>query len=373
MENIVFLFLATIFLAYSNGANDNFKGVATLYGSNTASYRTAIALASVAVFAGALGSLFLSQGLIQNFSGKGLVPDTVANSSGFLLSAALGAGVTVMLASWLGFPISTTHSLTGALAGAGFMAAGPQINLSILGKVFMMPLIVFPVISVVLAALTHMSFRSVRQKMGVTKEWCVCLGPQQHSIPVPEIGSGHMARSIQFPEIMVAETEKCQLRYCGRILGINIQSLVDLLHFISAGMVSFARGLNDTPKIAALMLSAKALGITRGTLWVGLAMVMGGLLNARKVAETMGKRITELHQGQGFSANLVTGLIVAGASWWGLPVSTTHVSCGSIIGIGLLSKKANVRLVGEIMLAWILTLPLAALLSAGFYGMLKLF
>ena len=90
------LFAAALFLAYANGANDNFKGVATLYGSNAASYRTALTLATIATVAGSLASVFLAQTLIKAFSGKGLVPDAVAATPEFLMAVALGAAITVV-------------------------------------------------------------------------------------------------------------------------------------------------------------------------------------------------------------------------------------------------------------------------------------
>lgn len=80
-------------------------------------------------------------------------------------------------------------------------------------------------------------------------------------------------------------------------------------------------------------------------------------------ALTMSNRITKINHGQGFSANLVTAFLVIFASKWGVPVSTTHVSCGSIFGLGLVNKKANLSVIRQIILAWFLTLPLAAVLS----------
>src|SRR3989475_7779319 len=128
----ILLFLAVVFLAYSNGANDNFKGVASLFGSRTCSYRTAISWATVTTFAGSVAAIFLAQGLLKKFSGKGLVPDALTASPEFLLAVAIGAGATVILATLTGFPISTTHGLTGALVGAGLMAAGPEVNFGVL-------------------------------------------------------------------------------------------------------------------------------------------------------------------------------------------------------------------------------------------------
>ena len=114
------LLLSVCFLAYSNGANDNFKGVASLFGSRTTGYPTAITWATVTTFAGSVAAIFLAQALLKKFSGKGLVPDALAGSDYFLLAVAAGAGATVILATFTGFPISTTHALMGAMVGSGW-------------------------------------------------------------------------------------------------------------------------------------------------------------------------------------------------------------------------------------------------------------
>ena len=145
------LFLAACFLAYSNGANDNFKGVASLFGSGTTSYRTAIGWATGATFAGSICSIFLAKMLLVKFSGKGLVPEQIVGSQDFLLAVALGAGITVIVATLTGFPVSTTHGLTGAMIGSGLVAAGAEVNLQWLGKGFVLPLLLSPVLAVVLA------------------------------------------------------------------------------------------------------------------------------------------------------------------------------------------------------------------------------
>ena len=96
---------------------------------------------------------------------------------------------------------------------------------------------------------------------------------------------------------------------------------------------------------------------------MGLAIAAGGLISARRVAETMSYRITEMNHGQGFTANLVTSLIVLGASRIGMPVSTTHVSCGALFGLGGVTKQAHWQTVGQVALSWVITLPVAAALS----------
>src|SRR6187431_304248 len=92
------LFFAVCFLAYSNGANDNFKGVASLFGSRTCSYQTAISWATITTGAGSIAAIFLAQSLLKRFSGKGLVPDPLTTQPEFLLAVVLGAGATVILA-----------------------------------------------------------------------------------------------------------------------------------------------------------------------------------------------------------------------------------------------------------------------------------
>lgn len=367
---LALLFIATVFLAYSNGANDNFKGVATLFGSGTADYKRAIAWATLTTLAGSVCSIFLAEALVKNFSGKGLVPDALTVSPQFLLGVALAAGLTVMLATVTGFPVSTTHALTGALIGAGLAAVGLQVNFSKLGNSFFLPLLISPIIAVVLGAAAYMVARALRVKCGVTKEWCVCIGETQQIIPIAQPASVLSLARVPLPEIAMGTTAECTQRYQGRMLGVSTQSVIDFFHFVSAGSVGFARGLNDTPKVVALILVIKSVGIRWGMIVVALGMAVGGLINARKVAITMSKKITPLNHGQGFTANLVTAALVFSASRWGLPVSTTHVSVGSLFGIGLITKQANPRVVVGILLSWVLTLPIAAILGGIAYTLL---
>ena len=126
--------LGVIVLAYANGANDNFKGVATLFGSGTASYRTALAWATVTTLAGSLCALLLAQGLVDTFKGKGLVPDAVTTQGRFLLAVSLAGAGTVLLATRVGMPVSTTHALTGGLVGAGLLAADGDVRFAALGQ-----------------------------------------------------------------------------------------------------------------------------------------------------------------------------------------------------------------------------------------------
>jgi PiT family inorganic phosphate transporter len=362
------LFLATCFLAYSNGANDNFKGVASLFGSRTSGYRTAISWATITTFSGSIMSIFLAQTLLKKFSAKGIVPDHFTGSEYLLLAVAMGAGLTVILATLTGFPISTTHALTGAIIGCGLVAVGSQVNFGALGKGFVLPLLLSPVLAMAVAGLLYVILHGTRVALGFKKEWCICIGEGERVIAMRQPNSLLALRAVSLPShLTVDEVENCRERYGGNFLGLTSQQVVDAAHFLSAGTVSFARGLNDTPKIVALLLLWKALDIRWGLVAVALTMAIGGLLNARKVAETMSKKITTMNHGQGFTANLTTAILVVLASLFGLPVSTTHVSVGSLFGIGLTTGKASYPMISAIVLSWLVTLPCAAILTGTTY------
>ncbi|HZE57876.1 MAG TPA: anion permease [Chthoniobacterales bacterium] len=366
---IAFLLLvAAAFVAFSNGANDNFKGVATIYGSGTASYQTSITWATITTFAGSVTSMFLAQALLMKFSGKGLVPDAFTGSESFLLAVAIGAGLTVILATRLGFPISTTHSILGALIGTGAVVSGVHgVNLSALGKGFVTPLLLSPLIAVVLGALLYALFHSIRWLLRLPKEWCICVGCEERVVAMPGSTSMLAMRALPMPALTLAAGEtvsSCCERYTGAIAGVDAQKIVDAGHFLSAGVVSFARGLNDAPKIAALLLLVKFLTPATEVAIVAVTMALGGLLFARRVAETMSHQITRMNPGQAFSSNLSSGILVILASTIGLPVSTTHVTVGSLFGIGLTTGQANIKTVAGIVFSWMITLPCAAAIAA---------
>ena len=369
---LILLLLATCFLAYSNGANDNFKGVASLYGSKTTSYRTALTWATITTFAGSIFSIFLAQALLKKFSGKGIVPDSLVGSETFLLAVVIGAALTVILATLIGFPISTTHGLTGAIVGSGLVAVGKGVNFAALQKSFLLPLLLSPVVAVALSALIYLLLRFIRISIGVRKEWCVCVGSEERVVAMPQPASAIALQPVtQEYSVMIAESGHCRERYAGSFVGLESQQIMDGAHFASAGVVCFARALNDTPKIAAMLLVVHLFDIRWGFIAVALMIALGGWIHSRKIAETMSRKITSMNHGQGLAANLCTGLLVIAASVYGLPVSTTHVAVGSIFGIGLTARKAHPKVMAGIVLSWIITLPCAALLSATAYWLIQ--
>ncbi|MBI5863085.1 MAG: inorganic phosphate transporter [Planctomycetes bacterium] len=367
----VILIIAVFWLAYSNGANDNFKGVATLYGSATTGYGPALKLATISTLAGSVLSLLLASTLAKVFSGNGLVPPALAGDPSLLIAVGAAAAVTIMIATLLGMPTSTTHALTGALLGVSVVAGGAQAPIGTLWTSFFLPLLVSPLLAIAGASVVYPALRAARHYLGVSRETCVCVGTERAPVLAgagenPPIGLGSPVVTVS-----VADAGQCIERYEGRVVGLDAQTAVNGLHYFSAAAVCFARAVNDTPKIAALLLAG---GFAGGAHWglglVAAAMALGGWLNSRRVAETMSRRITELNAGQGLTGNLVTAALVLGASHLGVPVSTTHVSCGSLFGIGFATGAARWKTVGAILLAWATTLPCGALLGAAAFWVL---
>jgi PiT family inorganic phosphate transporter len=172
-------------------------------------------------------------------------------------------------------------------------------------------------------------------------------------------------------EITTGTKAQCVERYQGRVLGIDVGSLLDGLHYLSAGAVSFARGLNDTPKIAAILLVGSVFDPLIAIVLVGFLIGVGGILHAKKVAEKMSHDITEMNHAEGLLANLVTSSLVIFASRFGMPVSTTHVSCGALFGIGAATSKAHFKTIRGIVASWVITLPVAMILSGVFFLLLR--
>lgn len=316
---VAVLFLAVCFVAFTNGANANFKGVASLYGSGTTTRRQAALWGTATTFAGSLAalvaSMYFTSGLLASFSGRGIVPNDLVASQRFVCAVALGAALTSFLATRFGFPVSTTHALVGALAGAGLAGSG-EVHFAALGTQFLYPLFFSPVVAAVAGAVVYLLLKRLR------------LAPD-HRTPT-----------------------------------------LDALHVLSAGAASFARGLNDTPKMVALMLAVPNLEPYGAFLIVAAAIALGGLLDIDRVAETLGKKLTGMNPGQGFAASLVTAGLVTTATLHSLPVSTTHVSVGALVGMGTATRQTYWRKAVEVLAAWVSTVPCGAALAAGAYAVL---
>jgi PiT family inorganic phosphate transporter len=318
-------------------------------------------LATWTTLAGSLSALVVATELASRFSGRGLVPDDVVAEPVFVLAAALGAASTVLLATRLGLPVSTTHALTGALLGAGLAIAGPgQIVFRALASSFVTPLLVSPLVALTLAAALRPGLRRLEAALP-PEPTCVCAAP---ALEPATAGAGPLVRLQVRPTLRVGASDACERHGARPLLTLAPRALLDKLHLLSAGAVGFARGLNDAPKIAGLLVALNVTAPGFGITALALAMAFGGLLAARRVARTLAFGITGMNATEGLSANLVTAGLVLLASPAGWPVSTTHVSCGALIGIGAANGEARWRMIAAIAAAWAVTLPAAAAVSA---------
>src|SRR3990167_1231690 len=194
------LIAVALFLAFGNGANDNFKGFATVWGSESLGYRQALLLATLATLAGSLLSLFLASGLAQQFSGKGLLPQAIVSAPQFILSVGIGAALTVIIATRVGLPISTTHALIGGLIGAGWAASPDEVQFTQLGNSFLLPLLFSPVVAALLGLVAYRLLR-----LRPTAKDCACVLPPQAGLALP----GGTLLSLATPQLLIADDATC--------------------------------------------------------------------------------------------------------------------------------------------------------------------
>jgi PiT family inorganic phosphate transporter len=357
------LVLLTVAVAFANGANDVSKGIATLVGSGTSKYRAAVLWGSVWTVAGGLAAAFATQGLVATFSGKGILPAHGTGNTGVLLSVAIGAVLWLAIATATGLPVSTTHALTGALCGVGIASAGLRgVVWGTVANRTALPLALSPLLSLALMLLFAPLFSFAFRRFA---RFCVCL-EKRETAAVPAVGVS-AAASTGAPPLPVLEIgSECPPETLVRV------NVLDSLHWLSAGATSFFRGLNDTPKILALGVAAVAAwGLSQTSFYalVALSMGLGSLLAGLRVTNTLARKVTRISHDGGLAANVTTSLLVGFASSFALPVSTTHVSSGAILGIAAGSKTAGIhwKTVREILLAWVVTLPVAGLVAALVY------
>lgn len=368
---LVVLVLLVGLLAFANGSNDNCKGVATLVGFGAARPRQAMIWATVTTAAGSAISFWFAGGLIKSFS-TGLFSAGTPLDPTFFVAVLAGAFGWVIFATLFGLPVSTTHAITGGLLGAGLTTFGTSpVRWAELGAKFALPLAASPLLSMSLVYLVAWPVLYVVQQYS---GGCVCVVERPAAIATgPVTAAACTGDSLA---VIADSVEECARQPV--VAAVSTSAATTALHWFSSGMVGFARGWNDAPKVAALSVGALAgAQVTGGTalafLVVTLGMAAGGLVAGRRVLETMAKKLTPLPLAESLTASLATASLVGMASWAGLPVSTTHVSTGAIIGAGLKNDARKVKWgkVGEVVLSWVVTLPVAGLMAAGIAVVLR--
>lgn len=335
-------------LAYANGSNDNSKGVATLVGYGAASTRSALLYAAITTALGAAVSFWFSGGLLKSFSTGLFTHATTGLNTNFFIAVLIGAFGWVIFATLTGLPVSTTHAIMGSLVGAGLVAVGrDKVQWAVLGRGFVLPLVLSPILGL-----------GIVYVVAWPVVWLVERTARLRKVEVEQLATVASSAGDGTQVVELEYESKTQVR--------RISPGANAVHWTSGGLIGFARGWNDTPKIAALGLLAFPNRVSIAFAIVSLAMAAGGLISGRRVLDTMARKLTPLPLTESLTASLTTAGLVCLASWKGLPVSTTHVSTGSIVGAGLKNDPASVkwRKVLEIVLSWIITLPAAGLLAA---------
>jgi PiT family inorganic phosphate transporter len=344
-------------LAFGNGANDVSKGVATLAGSGRTSYRTALAWGTLWTCLGAIASLVISIGLVKAFTSAIVAPEVLALPA-FALAVAAGAGAWVVLASVTGLPVSTTHALTGAIVGVAVVAGGPgAVGWWMLVSVIAAPLALSPLVS---AGIGY-AVQSVARRLSPA---CVCV---QDDVAISSIDADGSIAGRVAPQIVVCT---CANASAGAGDGMMRRWMpAGTLHWGAAAVVSFARGVNDNAKLAAIALLG--LPAVEPSIWAAFAvtaaaMTIGSYAAGLRVTRTLGERVVDMDTDTGLAAALVAAALVLAASFYMLPVSTTHVATGAIVGAGVRQGGGAVdwRRVRSLIGVWIGTLPIAAALAA---------
>jgi PiT family inorganic phosphate transporter len=150
---------------------------------------------------------------------------------------------------------------------------------------------------------------------------------------------------------------------------------VNNMHWLTSGLLSFSRGLNDSPKLIAIILPFLYIhdGVPIGFyIWGGIAMGLGSWFAGKNITEVLGFKLTRMNHEQGFSANLISTFVVIAASKFGMPVSTTHVSSSSIMGVGLVNNQGlNKQTVISMFFAWLVTVPISGIFAMLVYLVFK--
>jgi PiT family inorganic phosphate transporter len=413
----VFIALAVVFGLYMTwgiGANDVANAMGTSVGSGGITVMTAIVIAAIFEFTGA----FLAGGHVTETIRKGIIdPTTILGQPEILvfgmLGALLAAAIWLMVASSRGWPVSTTHSIVGAIVGFAMAAIG--IDAVQWGKIsqIVASWVVSPILGGVIAFLLMMSIRylilNTDSPFQSARRWgpaYVFLVGFIISLVTLFKGLKHLNLDLSVAMSFVSATAfGLFLAVIGWVLidRVKVDSGADRdFHFASVEKVftpmmiftacamAFAHGSNDVANgigplaaVVSIVNSVNA-GATEVVvqksalpLWIlvlgGAGIVVGLATMGYRVMKTIGTRITELTPSRGYCATLAAAATVVLASRTGLPVSTTHIAVGAVIGVGLARGigAIDMRVIGGIVVSWVVTLPIGGVLAALFYFTLK--
>jgi len=395
-------------MAYGIGANDVANAMGTSVGSKALTIKQAIIIAMIFEFAGA----YLAGGEVTSTIRKGII-----DSSAFvaipeslvigMISALLAAGVWLLVASYLGWPVSTTHSIIGAIVGFALVAVGTEAIQW--GKVagIVGSWIVTPAISGFIAYLIFMSAQKLifdtDSPLNNAKRYVpIYMGLAAFVMALVTIKKGlkHVGLELGAVEgYSIAIAAAVAVAILGKVLIArlkidpaadkemqfnNVEKVFAILMIVTACCMAFAHGSNDVANaigpLAAVVSIVQHDGeiVKKSALvwWIlplgGLGIVIGLAILGKKVIKTIGEGITHLTPSRGFAAELAAASTVVIASGTGLPISTTQTLVGAVLGVGMARGIAalNLGVVRNIVVSWVITLPVGAVLAIVIYYVL---
>jgi PiT family inorganic phosphate transporter len=411
-NSTLFIVMALVFGLYMTwgiGANDVANVMGTSVGSGAITVRTAIIIAAIFEFAGAA----LAGGNVTQTIRKGIIdPAPITNNPEILmfgmLAALLAAAVWLMIASARGWPVSTTHSIVGAVVGFAIAAIGLEaVQWGKIGQIvasWLVSPLLGGAVSFVLMLSIHRLILNTADPFASAKRWgpvYVFLVGFIISLVTIFKGLKHLKIDLSIPtSFAVAIAIGVGCGFIGYLLiqrvkvdeeadkDFNYASVekvfVPMMLFTACGM-AFAHGSNDVANGVGPMAAVVGLVKSGGEvaqkselpIWIlligGFGIVVGLATYGYRVMRTIGTKITELTPTRGFCATMAAAATVVLASRTGMPVSTTHIAVGGVIGVGMARGigALDLRVIGGIIMSWIITLPIGGTLAALFYFMLR--
>ena len=418
---LILIPLLTFYVAWNLGANDVANSMGTSVGSKVITLRQALLIAGILEFTGAV---VFGKGVSETLATKIANPNLFSANPQLLLlgmiSVLLSCGLWLQIATSWGLPVASSHTIVGAIAGFSWVAAGiSAVDWIYIGRICLAWLIT-PLLSGLVAALFYSLLRyfilQPRDSVERLHEWIPWLSvivfslfgvivlptfftqPFFTSLPLPthdfSLASGAIAAVIftitswnYLEQLSVKENNQDASSCSTPETEGTLESLLGRFQILSACFVAFAHGSNDVGNAIA-PLAAIAYIINTDSVpfdnlpiptWIlilgGLGLVAGLAIQGKKVIATVGEGIISLQPSSGFCAEIATATTILFASRLGLPVSTSHALVGSVIGIGILHNWQNVRwqTMQSVILAWIITLPIAAIIGAICFATLLFF
>ncbi len=399
--------MAGFFMAWGIGANDVANAMGTSVGSRALTIKQAILVAMVFEFAGA----YLAGGEVTSTIRKGIIDPMVLKDTPELLvfgmmSALMAAGTWLLVASMMGWPVSTTHSIVGAMVG--FAAVGIGVDSVMWGKVGQIAAswVVSPLLSGFLSFWIFMSAHylilNTENPFANAKKYIpgymFFVGYIVSMVTMVK-GLKHIGLDLSFGEsALYSIVSGLALTGVGILLmrGIqfdksapsrftSVERVFAVLMVFTACAMAFAHGSNDVANaigplaaIVSVIGSGGEIAAKSALPWWVLLLGGGGIVIGLatfgfRVMATIGKKITELTPSRGFAAELGAATTVVLASGTGLPISTTHTLVGAVLGVGLARGigALNLGVIGRIVLSWLITLPAGGLLAILFFFTLK--